>query len=430
MEKYQKSNFYSMVAEGGLFQISNKFWDTSTVIPLFITAYAGSMTVVGLALTLSMFASVLVTFIFGLLVWKIKNLARFQFFILLIRGLPLFLAPVVLFAPSMNTAVLSFLVVFTICNGSIGIIGVSWWDIMARTIPQENRGQLLGLQQVSAGIGGLITGIAIKEILGSNIMSDPVRFSILFTGVGAFGLVSALVMGRVKDPYRKQMQPSGNPFIYIRSFSRLLHINPKYCRILFMQVFQYALFFTFPFLILFEKQYFSLHVGQVSTLVFLQIVGTLTGGLVWGKLSKRWGNSGVIRAALFLSLLLMLLVLFCIFGKNQQIPVPYAILVMISLLAGTCQLAFLYSRNYIIDVTDEENRAIYLVMNSTLLFPLSFISLISGIIIDHFGFLPIFSAGALATLICLYFAKGLLSVTELPAWQEELTLRLTDYKEK
>ncbi|MGI6704699.1 MAG: MFS transporter [Clostridia bacterium] len=422
MEKYQRTNFISMAAEGGLYQIAAKFWDTSTVVPLFLAAYAGSMTVVGLASTLSMCASVVMAFLFGMYAWRIKDLTRFQFYVLLLRGLPFLLAPIVIWTPSPSVAVIAFLVIYTIFNGSTGIIGVSWWDIMGRTIPQENRGRLIGLQQIGAGIGGLVTGVAIKAILGSQRIGDPLRFGILFAGVGLFGLLSALVMARVKDPHRKPGEPTGSPLRYMGQFRKLLSANAEYRRALLLQAAHYVLFYTIPYLIVFEKEHFALNDGQVSTLVFLQIIGTLLGGLLWGELSKRRGNTGVIRVTLTVSLLLMLTVIGCSF-INNPLAAPMGILSGISLAAGACQMAFLYNRNYLIDITDEENRAVYFVMNSTLLFPFSFISVICGAVADAFGFRPVFILGALATLVCLVVSKGLLSTDQLPAWQEELKKR-------
>ncbi len=422
MDKYQRTNFISMAAEGGLYQIAAKFWDTSTVVPLFLAAYAGSMTVVGLASTLSMCASVIMAFLFGMYAWRIKDLARFQFYVLLLRGLPFLLAPIVIWTPSPSVAVMAFLVIYTIFNGATGIIGVSWWDIMGRTIPQENRGRLIGLQQIGAGIGGLVTGIAIKAILGSQSIGDPLRFGILFTGVGFFGLISALVMARVKDPHRKQGEPTGSPLRYMGQFRKLLSANSEYRRALLLQAAHYILFYTFPYLIVFEKQHFALNDGQVSTLVFLQILGTLLGGLLWGEVCKRRGNTGVIRVTLTVSMLLMLTVIGCSFVQNPA-AAPMGILSVISVAAGACQMAFLYNRNYLIDITDEENRAVYFVMNSTLLFPFSFISVVCGAVADAFGFRPVFIVGALATLVCLVVSKGLLSTDKLPAWQEELRKR-------
>jgi len=422
LEKYQKINFISMSAEGGFYQISAKFWDTSTVVPLFLAAFAGSMTVVGLASTLFMCASVVTAFLFGMYAWRIKDLARFQFYVLLLRGLPFLLAPIVIWTPSPSVAVLAFLVVYTISNGSTGIIGVSWWDIMGRTIPQDHRGRLIGWQQIGAGVGGLVTGIAIKAILGSQSIGDPLRFGILFAGVGFFGLLSALVMARVKDPHRKAGEPIGPPLQYMGQFRKLLSANSEYRRALLLQAAHYVLLYTIPYLIVFEKEHFALNDGQVSTLVFLQILGTLIGGLLWGEVSKRRGNTGVIRVTMIVSMLLMLTVIGCSLVQNPT-AAPMAILSVISLAAGACQLAFLYTRNYLIDITDDENRAVYFVMNSTLLFPFSFISVVCGAVADAFGFRPVFIVGALATLVCLVVSMGLLSTDRLPAWQEELRKR-------
>lgn len=412
-----------MVAEGGFYQISNKFWDPATIVPLFIMTYAGNMTVLGLSSTLSRCIGVFLTLILGVIVWRIKNLAKFQFYIMLLRGLPLLLVPILLLALSAEAAIIAFMIIYTIVIGSVSIQGVTWWDIMGRTIPQDHRGKLLGLQQVAGGIGGLATGFAIKAIIGSSGLYNPQRFSILFASVGIFGLASAFVMGGVKDPYRKSSQPAGNLMIYFRQFSHLLSMNPKYRRILLLQAIFSFVQLTFPFLILFQKQHFHLDDGQVSTLVFLQIIGTLVGGLVWGELSKRRGNAVVIRYTLLASLLVMTATIVCYFLGNS-LTMPMAILMALSTIAGFCQMTFFYNQNYLVDITSNENRAVYLIMNTVLLFPFSFVSLLYGIIADSFGFLTVLSIGGLAALICLLITKDLLSPDKIVAWQEELKNRL------
>lgn len=408
MSFYGKNNrnYYALMIEGTLFFTGLAFLDTNSVIPIFIHTFTHSLQLAGLASTAGSASSLLAQLFIGPYVRKIKNMPAFISTIMfLFRPLPLLMLPILMFITNPYIVAWAFLAIYALLWASDGLIVVPWLDVFSRTIPDDQRGKLLGNQQLLGGIGSLIAGFIIKITLQNAKLSATRKYSVLFGISGILLLLSALAMTFVKDAPRKDNHKSSNILEYYRTLPELLNKNKAYRHMLATQIVGSFAGMTLPFLILFGQNTFALSPNQVSTLIYIQIIGSLIGGLFWGNISHRLGNKYIILTSQVINLVLPSLALTSL-GLNKFLS-PLFILVPICILGGINKGAWMGYTNYTIDITDEEDRPAYFVLTSLITFPATFLPYLAGAIADTWGFVPLFIISMIAAVFSTYFALTL-----------------------
>lgn len=403
----RKRNFYSLILEGMFFWIGFAFLDSNSVIPVFIDTYTGSLYLAGLATTLRTASSLLAQLAIGPHIQRIKNMPAFIIRIMLLfRPLPILMIPVLLLSKDLFLPVWVFLIIFSLLWVSDGLIVVPWLDVFGRTIESSTRGKLLGYQQVLGSIGSLFAGLIIKEALEHPTLSDGVRYSIIFGSAGIILLISSIAMSFVKDFPREILEQKPNPFDYFAKLPGYFKKNKLYARMVITQIISGFGWMVMPFIILYNKDTFSLNPVQISTLIYTQIVGTLAGGIIWGNLSHRLGNRYVISISQVISFVLSLLVLTSL--PLSSLIDAFYLAVMMSFLAGLSMGSWMGFVNYTIDVVDDNERPIYFVLTSVITLPLTLLPFLSGLSASAWGFTHLFiislSAAAIAFIISLKLA--------------------------
>ncbi|NLX70544.1 MAG: MFS transporter [Clostridiales bacterium] len=384
-----KRNFYALLLEGTLFITGLAFLDADTVVSVFIHTFTGSLKLSGLASTLRTASSIIAQLLLGPYIRRIKNMPAFMSTIMfLFRPLCLIMVPILALKLDPNTTVWIFLFIYTLLWASDGLVVVPWTDLLGRLIPGKKRGRLLGNQQVLGGIGSLIAGYIVKTTLDNARLSEPEKYSMLFSLAGIVLLFSSVAMLFVKDTNTNTSRPPANMLEYYRKLPGYLKINKDYSRMLAVQLIGSFSAAVIPFIVLFGKGTFGLSPAQVSTMIYIQIIGSLIGGFFWGSVSQHMGNRYVILVSMIISCIIPSLGLISL-GIHRTVS-PLVVLVPMCLLAGINKGSWMGYTNYTIDVVDEENRPAYFVLTSLITFPTTFLAYLVGVMADAFGFVPLF----------------------------------------
>lgn len=404
-QQVSKRNFLFLSLEGTFFLTALTFIDASSVIPVFIDTYTGSIQLAGLANTLKQIFFFLPQMLIGPYIHRISNMPSFvarAFFI--IRPLPLLMVPVLFGKLDPYLTVWIFLIIFIVFWTNEGLINIPWLDVFSRTIPGNKRGKLFGYQQLFGGIGGLAGGFVIKLALESRL-SNPAKYSIIFGTASFLAFFSAAAMTQVKDFDRKPGTGTSNLLQYFRRLPNYLFSNREFVTLNITQAIASFTGFIVPFVILYCKDTFNLSSSSISTLVYIQILGTLAGGILWGSISHRLGNKYAVMISQMISLALHILSFSSLFFRNTY--TPYALLWAMAFLAGIYMGSWLGFVNYIIDVVEEDTRTIYLVLNNIIMFPFQSLYFFAGLAAGAFGFIPLFILGIIAALASTFLSTFL-----------------------
>lgn len=413
MDRYSlaKRNYRAMVCEGAFFFAGYAFLDPASVIPVFIDTYTRNLRLAGLAATLYSSVVVLTQVLFAPRVPKIRHAPAFLARVMLtLRPAALYAVPFLLLAPSPGLKVGAFLISFAVFSVGQGLIGLVWLDLFGRTIPMEDRGRLQGNQQLFAGLGGIFSGFAVKLVLQSAALPHDLRFALVFGAGGLVMLGSAYCMSLARDIPRPPASEAVRRREYYRRLPCYLIANRWYRAIVCLQLANALVTMVYPFVILFAKRSLSLAPAQVSLLVYLQLLGKLAGGLLWGTISHRHGNKYVIRGVEASSFLLLAL------AAGSSLAPPGAAFFLAAaavVLTGINMTGWLGFTNYTIDVVDDESRPHCLLLANILAFPFSFLPFFAGNLAQRLGFLPLFTLSAAAALTIFAFSFTLHSQADL-----------------
>jgi hypothetical protein len=370
----------------------------------------------GLAATINFASSIIMQTLVGPYVKSIRNVPRYVSLIMLIsRPMLLLMVPVLFLdiSPWLTTGIFLFLYAFLFaCDG---LLIVPCIDLFGRTIESGKRGLLLGNQQVLGGIGALMAGSAVKATLDYPLLNNDQKFSIIFGSAVVVMALSSIAMTFSRDLPRKVTQEKPNHLHYYRQMPDYVRRHPLFAQLALTRILSIIAAMVAPFVILFCQDLLSLAQKDVSTLIVIQIIGSLLGGFVWGKVSHRLGNHRVIQFSQFLGLLLALTVILLTLLPRWVMPVY--LLWPLVLVNGVNMAAWIGFLSYTIDIVQPEERTVYMLISNLMTFPFAFLAFLAGIIAQSFGYAPIFVISALAACAAVIRALRLKAPVLTPETQ-------------
>lgn len=93
-------------------------------------------------------------------------------------------------------------------TASDGVVGVAWFDIVARAIPWKRRGRLIGMAQLISGLTGMGAGALVGLILALRSFSDD--YALFFTLTGVALIPSTIAQALVREPQPEEVNRKAN----------------------------------------------------------------------------------------------------------------------------------------------------------------------------------------------------------------------------
>ncbi len=416
-----KKNSVIFVAEGMLFKLGLSFVDASSVISVFIFLLTGSAGMAGLVQVAFMAGLPLGNIIYGSRLSKIKSIPHFMGKQIVFSRIFLLLAAAVLFLDisnySMGIIVISL---YFICFFVQGTTMAPWQDLYSRTMVNEYRSTVMGYRQSLGALVGVAASLIIQRILASDSIGFKTQYSIIIFVGALLMALCALPLSRLKETDRPKTDQHDNEGI-MNLLKRALPILKKqkhFRGYLELRILDMIAFTVITFLIIASKDILNLTVAQVGILVVMRTLGRTAGGFFSGWISKNAGNK--ILILIRTSLLLILAVCGMFLCLHMGLPVYFAYI--FSVLAGIADSSFLGFMLYMMYSMEDKARPDCITLDSLILVPFSFASLVMGLVIDASGYLPFFIAvGVLCVAALIFAAFRLLPKNEFDAINPNIT---------
>ena len=379
---------------------------TSGAVALFIDNMTGSITLVGLAITLQALCILIGQLIGAPIVQSIRNLPNTLFYAMAIqRVIPVIMAIPLFLGFGAYPAVGIFLALFGIFWLADGIVTMPWSELTARAIRPELRGHMMGMQVAIGGGVSLLTGLLLTWLLATPVLTDHFRFGYIFVLTSSVLLMSIIFIRLVKDPKPISAPKKIDFKKYYSKIPELIKESKPLQHALIARIPGYIGFSVITFMVVFGAHALEITEIQISWLVYSQIVGGLLGGIVLGETSRLFGNKIVI--------------MLCNFGVIITLSMAIALIFFPSLgyvwLIAICALASLWSNNwlgymnYVLDISPREYRPAFQVIGNCIGIPFSFVGYAIGAIIDNWGYATAFVIGGITAIIAMIASLRLLS---------------------
>jgi hypothetical protein len=279
-----------------------------------------------------------------------------------------------------------------------GGCAVSWFDIIAKTIPPRVRGRFFGVMQLASGVAAAVAGLIVKAILESPAIPFPTDFALLL-GCWCVGLaLSQLCLWLIREPAGFVDTESKPRFIdFVRQTGPLLRRHVQLRRLILARLLIDGATLAAPFYALFARRDLHVPASAIGTYLVWLSVGKIAAGPLWGWISDRFGPVVALRCVAGVVSLAPLIALSSGAGSSWVFPAVF-------LMRGAVQDGlWMVGSNAMLDAVGETERPLAVGVASMLLAPTALYGVLGGLLAERTTYSVVFACAlslAVMGLLC------------------------------
>jgi len=392
-----KLNFYAFIWHATFLALAVNFMNIDTIIPAVLLKAGGTSFELGILTAITIGVANLFQLFFAGFLSHQQLKKKYLLIGIHLRVISLFfLGLIFLYVTKISNKFLIFniLLIITIFSISGAFANISYTDILGKAIRPEDRKKFFTLRQSISSIGILLSSFIIKLIL--EYYHYPINYSILFFTASLLLGIATIGFWLIDEPLTKLKNTSFNLIKYLKDIPYYIK-NDK--NLLYYLIVVNILSFSLtiiPFLIDFAKKNFKLTGSVIGNFLILRTLGMLIASMLLLKTSKHKGYKGILKITVIIGAMIPILALILIKNYILYISLFFLIGVFFALYQITIS-------GILLEISNEENRAIYTGISGVgsiggIIFPS-----ISGFLIGKFGHSFIFITGSLFILTSLIF---------------------------
>jgi hypothetical protein len=135
-----------------------------------------------------------------------------------------------------------------------GVLGISWNDIIAKSIPSWLRGRFFGTMQFATAIAVFGVGFVVRWMLGPRGPGFPTDYTILFTLMAVFLTVSIIGCWMVREPIRPVLDRPQRLREILGSALPLLRGHSGFRSLVLIAALGFGMSYAMPFYMVYAKK--------------------------------------------------------------------------------------------------------------------------------------------------------------------------------
>jgi MFS family permease len=408
--QHTRWNFGMFIAEATLYMAGLTWVDSSAVLPLFVGRLGGSTIIVGFVAAMQQLGwKVPQVFMAAALGHRPRKLPFLRWPIL-IGIIPLLGLVAYLWTAGTDraTVVLSLVVIaFTSLSLANGVLGISWQDIIAKSIPPRWRGRFFGTMHFTTAVTAFAIGFAVRAMLGPGGPGFPRGYTVLFTASGVFMVLCTVGCWLVREPVRPALDQPQSVGEILRGTLPMLREEPAFRALVTMGLLVLGVSTSMPFYVVYAKRALGVTDAAAGTYISAMTLGGAIASPLWGHLNDRHGPRSVLRGTACLIAATPLLALLVPAGVRalpaltSSLPSLFG---LVFLAAGSSMNAIWFgASNYLLELTGDEDRPRYIGVYHLCTLPAALGALLIGWLLSRLPFGAVFllvaasGAGAVVT---------------------------------
>lgn len=396
-----RRRFWHVAGAGAAFQAGSSAVDSATVMSALVHQLTGSVIAVGAVPTILRLGWLLPQIVVGYLAGRSGS--SMPFYVLGAFGRTFAIAALAAVLWLGGTAGWSFaalgavtLVLWTIYAGLSGIVGVPYNDIVARSVPSEQRSRMLALRFFGGGIAAL--GVAALADRFVRTLEMPLSYAAVLGMAACLMLVSSVIFVSMGEPPRTTPVKASNSFReYLLDGLQVFRDDPIFRRFVFAQWAGGAVLIAAPFYIVAASE-IGIGLENVALLLAAQTTGALAANPLWGWWGDRLGKLSLMRGIAAIRIVPPLVLIY-LFDGGASSQVAFLALVgvffILGALANGLTIAVI---GLLMEISPEDRRPAYSGYFNALSTPAFALPLIGGLIVALVGFAPLFLLTSCAAL--------------------------------
>ena len=399
----EKKNYYCILGEGLFNQTGLDLLGITSITPLFLSAYGASLGLIGMLTTIQGIAQAIVPLLSGGFAARAKSKRKVSMMGNGIARTMIFLIPAsLLFGLPHNAIVSIFSCTFVLLVSLSPMTGLIWNYLLNDCLSTLDRPKLLGVIFAASGIVSLGTSNLIKVIRDSTVLPDNMKYFYIFGLAGLFMSTSVLWFLPLKE---NRNDTAINKVFRVKDYMASLALcfrNKSFNRAVSANAFSYMSMVLNAFLYIYAANSLKLQPYLISNMIIVQTVGQITGGVITGQVSARFGVKRMLIMSECAGLLIPLLELLCTGLKNA-----YPAMCVSVFLFGFVRSGMMGYNNYIFEVVEKDRLIFHMVTKGLVLLPVSFLSTVAGIYIQGHSPVPVLMVQAAAACTAIFLCLRL-----------------------
>ncbi len=399
--KEEKRNFFAFIWHAFWLALAQTFAERNTVLPGLIILVGGSQIEVGILTAITVGVPIVSQLAFAGYLSQKKFKKKFLLLGIYLRvgaflGTVWTLTKATTLTPSMViTFVFIWMFIFSISGA---FAGISYTDILGKSIKGETRKRFFVVRQFLSSTGVLISALIVREFLKG--FSYPQNYIYMFIAASSLLFIASMGFVAIKERPTEKFRNERGFFQVVKFIPKLLREDIRFRNFIFLINFVQLPLTLIPFFVVLAKNNFELTKSSIGNFLLFQIFGMIVSNFLWSKVVKKYSFKGVIKSAIVIEIFLPILALLA--GNSSSIYF-FAIIFFI---AGTAMSAFKIAyEGMFLEITNETNRAMYQGIKGSLNVTVAFFPLISGVLINYIGFFPIFIGASIVAAFALTLPK-------------------------
>jgi hypothetical protein len=367
-ERYLPRNRVLLIAAFVSHGVGATFLGFTTILPSIVSQLGGSPLAVGSLGAITLGAPYLPQLLAGRWIANRPRVRRHLLVPATLSRTCLILIPLALTLwarPAPGLALAAVLVSFGAFQLVDSIGSVSYLEIVAKTIPTQQRGRLFGACQSATSLACIAVGMVVERIL-ARANPFPGAYTLL-TSLGVlfiFGVIPTL--GRVVEPPGAGSSAQPTWAEYLPQLGRIMRQDARFMWLAVGRWLAGTVDMANAFYVVYATERLHLPAQMLGLLISAGVVGSLLSGLL-GPLGDRHGARAVIIFSMALRALCPALVLLAPFAAGYvawAVPVLFVVVfALLGFIAAANMTGFL---NYLLEIAPAEQRSSYIGLGNTL----------------------------------------------------------------
>lgn len=293
-----RRRFWHVAGAGTAFQAGSAAVDSATVMSALVYQLTGSSVAVGAVSTILRLGWLLPQLFVGYFAGRGASSMPFYIVGAFGRTAAIAILAIVLWIgatagwahATLGAATLGLWVLYAFLSG---IVGVPYNDIVARSVPSEQRSRMLSIRFFGGGVIALFVAALADRLLRT--LEFPASYAAVLGVAAILMLLSSFIFTAMGEPERNTpLKVAGSFTAYLREGVVTFREDPVFRRFVFAQWCGGAVLIAAPFFIVAADK---LEVGfeNVALLLGAQTIGALVGNPLWGWWGDRRGKLSLMR---------------------------------------------------------------------------------------------------------------------------------------
>ncbi|MDD3804086.1 MAG: MFS transporter [bacterium] len=386
-KKHIKRNYTLGIFNGVLMNLVDALTGSSTMLPLYLSTLTKSSVLIGLGTS------------FHDALWPLPQIFMAHFHegkpfkkyvydrTALVRVLMMFVLAFVILLnpPSVLWIFLSALFIYHVFGG---IAGLSFMDVVAKTISPEKLTSFWGLRIALGGVLSIGGGFLVKFIL--NRYSSPFDFYLVFISAAIIVTVGLFSFCLAEEPADSTQKKTKSFIVFFKDGAKILSKDRNFKYLFFVRVLLGITAALEPFYMIYAVRELGMRPSSAGFMIAARMTGLVSSNFLWNYIARRKSVRHVLVAAGAVGIILPALAYFSFFNKATL----YALFFFAGVFYSGIQVG---SPSLLLIIAPHEKRPTYIGFFNTMIAPVYFVSIVHGALIDMFSFTVPFIIASLSS---------------------------------